>query len=143
MVGMEHRKNHRPAALSGGERQRVALARSVMNCPRLILADEPTGSLDSSNGERVLDLIAEISVESAISVLLVTHDSKTTHICNRIVHHGGWSDQGGTDVSQSTIWREWAVARVLVTEVYLAALAGRTVELSADPPDCRWLGWDL
>lgn len=86
MVGMEHRKDHRPAALSGGERQRVALARSVMNRPRLILADEPTGNLDSSNGERVLDLIAEISVESAISVLLVTHDPKTTHICNRIVH---------------------------------------------------------
>lgn len=86
MVGMERRKDHRPSALSGGERQRVALARSVMNRPRLILADEPTGNLDSSNGERVLDLIAEISVESAISVLLVTHDPKTTHICNRIVH---------------------------------------------------------
>ena len=84
-VGMEHRKDHLPAAMSGGERQRVALARSVMNRPRLVLADEPTGSLDSSNGERVLDLIEQISVESKASVLLVTHDLGTTRICNRIV----------------------------------------------------------
>ena len=86
MVGMEHRKDHRPSALSGGERQRVALARSVMNRPRLILADEPTGSLDSASGKQVLDLIKQISEESDVSVLLVTHDLKTTHICNRIVH---------------------------------------------------------
>ena len=86
MVGMEHRKNHRPAALSGGERQRVALARSVMNRPRLILADEPTGSLDLSSGERVLDLIEQISIESSVSVLLVTHDPGNTRICDRIVH---------------------------------------------------------
>lgn len=86
MVGMEHRKDHRPSALSGGERQRVALARSVMNRPRLILADEPTGSLDSASGKQVLDLIKQISEESNVSVLLVTHDLKTTHICNRIVH---------------------------------------------------------
>lgn len=86
MIGMEHRKNHRPATLSGGERQRVALARSVMNRPRLILADEPTGSLDSSSGERVLDLIERISIESDVSVLLITHDPATTRICKRIVH---------------------------------------------------------
>lgn len=86
MMGMESRKNHRPATLSGGERQRVALARSVMNRPRLILADEPTGSLDSSSGEQVLDLIEEISIESNVSVLLVTHDHGTTRICDRIVH---------------------------------------------------------
>lgn len=86
LVGMEQRKDHRPSALSGGERQRVALARSVMNRPRLILADEPTGSLDSSSGERVLALITKISVESNVAVLLVTHDRESTRICNRIVH---------------------------------------------------------
>ena len=58
----------------------------MMNRPRLILADEPTGSLDSSSGERVLDLIEYISEESDTSVLLVTHDSETTRICNRIVY---------------------------------------------------------
>lgn len=85
LVGMEHRKDHRPATLSGGERQRVALARSVMNRPRLMLADEPTGSLDSASGERVLNLMEQISVESGVSVLLVTHDLNSTRICNRIV----------------------------------------------------------
>ena len=85
-VGMNHRKNHRPSTLSGGERQRVALARSVMNRPRLILADEPTGNLDSASGEQVLNLIEQISEESDVSVLLVTHDLETTRICDRIVY---------------------------------------------------------
>ncbi|MEM0967506.1 MAG: ABC transporter ATP-binding protein [Verrucomicrobiota bacterium] len=85
LVGMAHRENHKPSALSGGERQRVALARAVMNRPRLILADEPTGSLDSASGELVLDLLERISTEEEIAVLLVTHDRSTVRICNRIV----------------------------------------------------------
>lgn len=86
MMEMEHRKDHRPSRLSGGERQRVALARAVMNRPRLILADEPTGSLDSASGERVLDLMEYISEESDTSILLITHDPETTRICERIVY---------------------------------------------------------
>ena len=85
LVGMEHREKHRPSALSGGECQRVALARSVMNRPRLILADEPTGSLDSTSGESVLDLLEQVSDESETAVLLVTHDTSNTRICNRVV----------------------------------------------------------
>ncbi len=85
-VGMEHRKDHRPSELSGGERQRIALARSIMNRPRLILADEPTGSLDSVSGDQVLDLIEQMSDEFSVSILLVTHDPETTRICNRTVH---------------------------------------------------------
>lgn len=85
LVGMEHREGHRPDALSGGERQRVALARAVMNRPRLILADEPTGSLDSSSGDQVLDLIEQVSIDEGIAVLLVTHDHNTVRICDRIV----------------------------------------------------------
>ncbi len=82
-VGMEHRAGHRPDALSGGERQRVALARAVMHQPRIILADEPTGSLDSANGAAVLDLLEELSVRQGIAVLLVTHDAHSTRICQR------------------------------------------------------------
>ena len=85
-VGMSHRKEHLPDALSGGERQRVALARAVINRPKLILADEPTGSLDSTSGERVLDLIEQLSVELGTAVLLVTHDPNSTRICDRVVH---------------------------------------------------------
>ncbi len=85
-VGLAHRAGHRPDALSGGERQRVALARAVMNRPPLILADEPTGSLDLKSGEQVLELIAEVSRDEGIAVLLVTHDANTARICQRVVH---------------------------------------------------------
>jgi putative ABC transport system ATP-binding protein len=85
-VGLADRANHRPDALSGGERQRVALARAVMNEPPLILADEPTGSLDLKSGDQVLDLIDEVSRDEGIAVLLVTHDANTARICQRIVH---------------------------------------------------------
>ena len=85
-VGLAHRAGHRPDALSGGERQRVALARAVMNRPPLILADEPTGSLDLKSGDQVLDLIDEVSRDEGIAVLLVTHDANTARICQRIVH---------------------------------------------------------
>lgn len=84
-VGMTHRQTHRPDELSGGERQRVALARAVMNRPRLILADEPTGSLDSAIGDQVLDLIEQVSIEEDIAVLLVTHDASSIRICERVV----------------------------------------------------------
>jgi putative ABC transport system ATP-binding protein len=84
-VGLAHRGGHRPSHLSGGERQRVALARAVMNRPRLLLADEPTGSLDSVIGEQVLDLLAEMSVSFGLALLLVTHDRSCTRICDRVV----------------------------------------------------------
>ena len=84
-VGLEHRATHRPDSLSGGERQRVALARAVMHRPRLILADEPTGSLDSVNGAKVLDLLEALSQAHQIAVLLVTHDRESTRICERVV----------------------------------------------------------
>lgn len=86
LVGMQHRQSHLPHTLSGGERQRVALARAVINRPRLILADEPTGSLDTSNGNQILDLIEKISIEEEIALLLVTHDNSVIRICDRVVH---------------------------------------------------------
>jgi putative ABC transport system ATP-binding protein len=84
-VGLSHRADHRPDSLSGGERQRVALARAVMHRPRLILADEPTGSLDSASGEKVLDLLEQLSKTHGIGLLLVTHDITSTRICDRVV----------------------------------------------------------
>jgi putative ABC transport system ATP-binding protein len=84
-VGLAHRASHRPDSLSGGERQRVALARAVMHRPQLILADEPTGSLDSLNGAKVLELLETLSEAHQIALLLVTHDRDSTRICERVV----------------------------------------------------------
>ncbi len=74
LVGLEHRLNHFPSKLSGGERQRVAIARSLANSPSVLLADEPTGNLDSKNAHLVLDLIIRLQQEQGRTMVLVTHD---------------------------------------------------------------------
>lgn len=74
-VGLAHRLQHRPAELSGGERQRVAVARALINRPRLLLCDEPTGSLDSSTAEAIADLLFELHRDQANMLLVVTHSN--------------------------------------------------------------------
>jgi ABC-type lipoprotein export system ATPase subunit len=84
-VGLEHRLNHFPAKLSGGERQRVAIARSLANAPGVLLADEPTGNLDSENAHQILDLIARLSHEQQMTLVLVTHDPGIARRASRII----------------------------------------------------------
>ncbi len=84
-VGLSDRRGHRPAELSGGERQRVAIARALMVSPQVILADEPTGNLDSATAEGVLELLFEIRKERKIAFLLVTHNEALAARCNRTV----------------------------------------------------------
>ena len=83
-VGLGARLNHTPDKLSGGERQRVAIARALVNEPRLILADEPTGSLDTKRGGEVLQLLADVAREQQAGVLLVTHDPQAAAIADRV-----------------------------------------------------------
>nr|MBR9809159.1 ABC transporter ATP-binding protein [bacterium] len=73
-VGLSHRVNHRPGKLSGGEKQRTAVARALINRPRVILADEPTGALDSAIGNKIADLLLEIQKERSVTLVVVTHD---------------------------------------------------------------------
>lgn len=82
-VGLEERADFRATQLSGGQKQRVAIARALMNRPELVLADEPTGSLDKESAQQVLDLIAEISEREQTSYLISTHDDKVAAVCRR------------------------------------------------------------
>ncbi|HEY5894945.1 MAG TPA: ABC transporter ATP-binding protein [Chthoniobacterales bacterium] len=84
-VGLEKRVNHFPAKLSGGERQRVAIARSLANGPSVLLADEPTGNLDSENAHHILDLLTRIQREQNMTLILVTHDMGIARRASRAI----------------------------------------------------------
>ncbi len=84
-VGMAHRMNHYPAQLSGGQQQRVAVARALVGQPAILLADEPTGNLDSKNSEAVIELLQQLHREGA-TICMVTHDPRYTVIADRTIH---------------------------------------------------------
>ena len=83
--GLYHRLNHLPSELSGGEQQRVAIARALINKPKIILADEPTGNLDSANSESMMDLLFNYTKKSKTSLVMVTHDNSIAERCDRII----------------------------------------------------------
>jgi putative ABC transport system ATP-binding protein len=84
-VGLGHRMTHKPFELSGGEMQRVAIARALINDPYVLLADEPTGNLDSSNGEKILELLKNLSQAHGITMLMATHSREAAACADRIV----------------------------------------------------------
>ena len=97
-VGLSDRANHRPTELSGGEQQRVAIARALVKTPPLILADEPTGNLDSHSGEEVISILTSLHDEQNITMVIITHDQNIAHHCQRIVHL-----KDGQVVSEETV----------------------------------------
>lgn len=84
-VGLSHRIGHRVQDLSGGERQRTAICRALMNAPRLLLADEPTGSLDEQTGEAIFALLKELAARDGVAVVIATHERRFAEACDRIV----------------------------------------------------------
>jgi putative ABC transport system ATP-binding protein len=85
-VGLKERITHRPSELSGGQRQRVAIARSLVNEPKVLLADEPTGALDTPTGIEVLSLLKELHQETGLTMVLVTHDQDVADVAHRTVY---------------------------------------------------------
>ena len=85
-LGMEYRLTHLPGELSGGERQRVAIARALANDPEVILADEPTGNLDSVTGEKIVHLFLELNKKQGKTIIMVTHDLELAKYANKIYH---------------------------------------------------------
>jgi putative ABC transport system ATP-binding protein len=86
LLGIEHRLHHKPRALSGGEQQRVAIARALVNRPAILLADEPTGNLDTENSEAVLSLLRDLNHRFGQTILMITHNPEAAAFADRIIH---------------------------------------------------------
>jgi putative ABC transport system ATP-binding protein len=86
LLGIHHRLHHKPRAMSGGEQQRVAIARGIVNHPAILLADEPTGNLDSVNSEAVLSLLRDLNERLGQTILMITHNPEAAAYAHRIVH---------------------------------------------------------
>ncbi|MEX0618823.1 MAG: ABC transporter ATP-binding protein [Pseudohongiellaceae bacterium] len=120
LVGLESRARHRPQELSGGQQQRVAVARSVVGDPKLILADEPTGNLDTKNGDEVMNMLAMLK-ESGVTILMVTHSPEHGSRADRIIEMLDGEIVGGETVGGETVGGEGNARPAAVVQEFPAA----------------------
>lgn len=100
-VGLKERAYHRPGELSGGEQQRVAIARSLINDPKIIFCDEPTGNLDSKNGEMIVQLLLDLNKKNKQTLVIVTHDESIARLSRTVVHLCDGALTGGYSATQN------------------------------------------
>jgi putative ABC transport system ATP-binding protein len=86
LLGLTQRLHHRPSEMSGGEQQRVAIARAIINEPKIVLADEPTGNLDTKNSDAVLSMLSQLNRELGQTIVMITHNPEAAAYCQRVVH---------------------------------------------------------
>ena len=111
-VGLAHKAEAYPAQLSGGQQQRVAIARALANDPAIILADEPTGNLDSSTGEEIIALLQKMSGERGVTIISATHDFKMLNVSDRVV----WIRDGRIDKIEARDELSISVGQIEVRE---------------------------
>ena len=133
-MGLGERLQHYPQHLSGGEQQRVALARAFVVRPKLLLADEPTGSLDADSGAEVITLLFEMNREYGTTLVLVTHDEGLAQRCARIVRLAGGTDRRREAIPAGCWLRDWRAGelRVLAMALVIAVAAITSVAFFAD-----------
>jgi putative ABC transport system ATP-binding protein len=117
-LGLAARARHQPRFLSGGERQRVAIARALANRPALLLADEPTGNLDSKNGTAILELLRTVCTEEKQTVVMVTHDFRAASYADRVLVLRDGQVRGETRIQGKAADTRHAMARLLEMELW-------------------------